>query len=83
MEGKSEGLGGSQVVTLTLLTLSFMVGEVAHFLPMVTRSLSSHVSFVQGMVWPFGSAEIQSTARYAAFVHFKLFFFFFSIFFKK
>ena len=28
----------SQVATLALLTLSFMVGEVAHFLPTVTRS---------------------------------------------
>lgn len=58
MEGKSEGLGGSQVVTLTLLTLSFMVGEVAHFLPMVTRSLYSHVSFVRRIEWPFGSAKL-------------------------
>ena len=35
---ESSVLEKSQVATLTLLTLSFMVGEVAHFLPTVTRS---------------------------------------------
>lgn len=46
MEGKSEWLGGSQVATLTLLTLSFMVGEVAHFLPMVTsKDLANSIGF--------------------------------------
>ena len=42
---ESSVLEKSQVATLTLLTLSFMVGEVAHFLPTVTRSnLISRVS---------------------------------------
>ena len=36
---ESSVLEKSQVATLTLLTLSFMVGEVAHFLPTVTRSI--------------------------------------------
>ena len=43
---ESSVLEKSQVATLTLLTLSFMVGEVAHFLPTVTRSnLISFVSY--------------------------------------
>ena len=34
---KNEGNLLFKVATLALLTLSFMVGEVAHFLPTVTR----------------------------------------------
>ena len=34
---KSERNLPSKVATLALLTFSFMVGEVAHFLPTVTR----------------------------------------------
>jgi len=65
---ESSVLEKSQVATLTLLTLSFMVGEVAHFLPTVTsKALANSIGFGDMACYSNVTEDPQTTALCSGF----------------